>query len=508
MKLTSILKSVSHLKKGNTTFAASFDPEITSIHYNSRDVKQGGLFVAIKGLTADGHDYIDAAVKKGATIVISEKESSNTDTATIIVNDSRKALAALSSEFYGNPSTGMHIIGITGTNGKTTTSYLIESILKNEGLTPGVIGTINYRYGGNAFPNPMTTPESLDLQRILHEMKNNGVSHVIMEISSHAIDLDRIYSCSVDTAVFTNLTQDHLDYHTTMGSYWECKRRLFTEHLPRSGKNKKLFAVINCGNKYGKELRESIDYNVISFGDSASNMNAEETVFTIDGINARIKTPKGNIDISTEAIGDHNLENILNATGAAIASNISLASIKKGIESFNVPGRLEKIENSKDISVFVDYAHTPDALENVLKTIVPLTKGSVICVFGCGGDRDSSKRTIMAGIAEKYSNLAIVTSDNPRTENPENIIRDVLGGITTEAFKKDSEAFRLENGIKTHIVESDRHKAIRYAILASQKGDSVLIAGKGHETYQITNTGTIDFDDREEAREAFRLYEN
>ena len=505
MKLSRLLKSVSHLSKGITSpQGSSFDPEITSVHYNSKDVKTGGLFVAIKGLTADGHNYIEDAVKRGAIAVIAETALTIANADVCIVTDSRKALAAVASEFYRNPSSGMHIIGITGTNGKTTTSYLIESILVHEGFKPGVIGTVNYRYGNHEFPNPMTTPESLDLQRILFEMKKNGVTHVVMEISSHAIDLERVYNCSVDTAVFTNLTQDHLDYHKTMDAYWDCKKRLFTEFLPRSEKRDSLSAVINCGNRYGKELRDLIDYRVLSFGDNDSEIKAMDTVITINGINACINTPKGDLEITTPAIGVHNLENILNAVGATIAAGASLTSIKSGIEKFNVPGRLEKIENGKGVAVFVDYAHTPDALENVLKTIEPLTPGRVICVFGCGGDRDNSKRSIMGSIAEKYSNLAIVTSDNPRTELPENIIEGVLGGMSTALFNKGPEAFKLENGIRNHRVEIDRHKAILYAISASQSGDSVLIAGKGHETYQITNTGTIDFDDREEAREAFK----
>jgi len=509
LNLSKILKSISHLAYDNeAAISASMNPDIKSIHYNSKDVEKGGLFVAIKGLVTDGHNYIDDAVKKGAAVIISEKPVETNDALVYCVTDSRKALAVIAATFHNNPSNGINIIGITGTNGKTTISYLLESIFMKAGFTTGVIGTINYRYANKEFPNPMTTPESLDLQNILFEMKNAGVTHVIMEISSHAIDLDRIESCNIDTAIFTNLTQDHLDYHDTMENYWDCKKKLFTEHLPLSGKTKNITAIINNTNDCGKELVNILSYPVLSTGGADSDIKPHNVSLTINGIEASISTPEGDFDINSSIIGEHNLENILNSIGAAIASGVDLSTIKTGIENVNVPGRLEKIINNRKFSVFVDYAHTPDALKNVLSTIKPLTSGKVICVFGCGGDRDNSKRSQMGEIAETHSDRIVVTSDNPRSENPDIIINQILKGIKGKKFNGGSGDFSKNINGKLHYIEPDRHKAIRYSINAAKIGDSVLIAGKGHETYQITNTGTIDFDDREEAKIALEKYAN
>lgn len=509
MNLSNLLKSISHLARyDEATVSTPFDPEICSIHYNSKDVQKGGLFVAIKGLVADGHNYIDDAVKNGAAAIICEELVEHDDAFVFSVTNSRKALAVVASTFHNNPSSGLNIVGITGTNGKTTISYILESIFIKAGFNTGVIGTINYRYNNKEFPNPMTTPESLDLQKILFEMKCDGVTHVVMEISSHAIDLDRIEGCLINTAVFTNLTQDHLDYHDTMESYWTCKKRLFTEHLPVSGETKKITAVVNNKNDFGKELVNILSYPVISTGDTGSDVGPHNVSLTINGIEASVSTPEGEFKINSSIIGEHNLENILNAVGTAIASGVSLSIIKDGIENVNVPGRLEKIVNNQKISVFVDYAHTPDALKNVLSTLKPLTSGKVICVFGCGGDRDNSKRSQMGEIAENHSDRIVVTSDNPRSENPDIIISQILKGVKGKKFNGNSIAFSESNKNKLHYIEPDRHKAIEYSINAAKRGDSVLIAGKGHETYQITNSGTIDFDDREEAKRALAKYVN
>lgn len=509
MNLSRLLKPISHLASDNTASVPdSFDPVINSIHYNSKDVEKGGLFVAIKGLVADGHDYIDDAVKNGASVIITEKPVRADNAVVYCVTNSRKALAIISATFHNNPSHGMNIIGITGTNGKTTITYLLESILKKSGIKTGVIGTINYRYDDKEFQNPMTTPESLDLQKILFEMKRAGVTHVVMEISSHAIDLDRIEGCSIDSAVFTNLTQDHLDYHQSMEDYWDCKKRLFTDFLPVCGKTKKITAIINTKNSYGKELVSILNYPVITTGTIDSDVKPMNVSLTIDGITASVSTPVGEFELNSSIIGEHNLENILNAVGAAIASGISLEAIKTGLENVSIPGRLEKIFNNRKISVFVDYAHTPDALKNVLSTIKPLTSGKVICVFGCGGDRDTSKRPQMGKIAEKHSDRLVVTSDNPRTENPNLIISHILNGIDGKSFTGRSDEFARQEESKLHYIEPDRQKAIRYSINSAKQGDSVLIAGKGHETYQITNTGTIDFDDRKEAKTALENYAN
>lgn len=468
------------------------DPPISSVHYDSRDVRPGGLFVAIRGLKVDGHDFIEQALAKGASALIVEKAPASCPVPLIRVSNSRKALALAGAAFYGFPSAKLHLTGITGTNGKTSTSYLLESIFKESGLTVGVIGTINYRYTGKVFANPMTTPESLDLQRIIFEMKQDGVSHVIMEVSSHAVDLDRIYGLAFDTGVFTNLSQDHLDYHGTMGSYFDCKVRFFTDHLAASAHlGKPVRAVINVNDEKGRELKERLTLPVSTTGKGHTDIYLDDAVLDIHGIRGTLVCPQGRIQIKSDAIGAHNLENILNAAGAALCAGVSLESIRNGVENFTVPGRLERVDTNRGFFVFVDYAHTPDGLLNVLQTLKPLTPGRLITVFGCGGDRDKTKRPIMGRIAETYSDLCIVTSDNPRSEQPETIIAQIISGME-------------QNG---HRVEPDRRLAITLAIADAQKGDSILIAGKGHETYQILKTGTIDFDDRTEARKALETHE-
>jgi len=506
MKLSQIAAYLStQLELSEQMNAGSPDPDILSVHYDSRTVQPGGLFVAVKGLASDGHRFIQDAVKRGATAVVAEKGSSfdKPEVPLILVNDSRKALALVGAEFYGQPSLKIHLIGLTGTNGKTSTTYLIESIFTKAGLKTGVIGTINYRYGGNVFPNPMTTPESLDLQRILFDMVKAGVTHVVMEVSSHAIDLHRIMGLSFDTAVFTNLSQDHLDYHQTMDEYWTCKKRLFTEYLANTLPPKKPQAVINITDKEGVELTSLVSVPTFTTGTNTADIRLENARLDIRGIEGELVTPMGRAAVSSTGIGQHNLENILCAAGAAVAAGISTENIAAGLSDFNVPGRLERVPNTKGFHVFVDYAHTPDGLLNVLTTLRPLTKGRVITVFGCGGDRDNGKRPKMGGIAEQYSDLVIVTSDNPRTEDPAIIISHILEGL--KGNRLDPDTLTIES--KGYAVEADRRSAIVLAIKNARANDTVLIAGKGHETYQILNTGTIDFDDRIEAKKALNDHE-
>jgi UDP-N-acetylmuramyl-tripeptide synthetase len=506
MKLCQIAACLStQLELIGQRLAGSPDPDILSVHYDSRTVQRSGLFVAVKGLASDGHRFIQDAVKRGAAVVVAEKGSSfeRPEVPLILVNDSRKALALVGAEFYGQPSLKIHLIGLTGTNGKTSTTYLIESIFTKAGLNTGVIGTINYRYGGNMFPNPMTTPESLDLQRILFDMVEAGVTHVVMEVSSHAIDLHRIMGLSFDTAVFTNLSQDHLDYHQTMDEYWTCKKRLFTEYLATTAPPKKPQAVINITDKEGVELVSLVSVPKITTGTDTADIRLEKARLDIRGIEGELVTPVGRASVSSTGIGQHNLENILCAAGAAVAAGVSIENIAAGLSDFNVPGRLERVPNTRGFHVFVDYAHTPDGLLNVLTTLRPLTKGRVITVFGCGGDRDNGKRPKMGGIAEQYSDLVIVTSDNPRTEDPAIIISHILQGLKGNRF--DPDTLTIES--KGYAVEADRRSAIVLAIKNARVNDTVLIAGKGHETYQILNTGTIDFDDRIEAKKALNDHE-
>jgi len=503
VKLSGLIKaakplSVDHKGSGKK------DPEIRSIHYRSQDVQPGGLFVAIAGHAADGHDYIDDAIARGAVAVVSQKEIKG-KALNIRVADTRQALADIAACFFDNPSERLTVIGITGTNGKTTTAYLVESILQQAGCEVGVIGTINYRYAGQTFDNPITTPESLDLQRILADMLRAGVSHVVMEASSHAIDLYRIRGCRFDVAVFINLSQDHLDFHGDMESYWASKKKLFTEYLVEGPKSGHAVAVINCNSKNGSELVDVLKVAVIKTGSRSDNtVQAQNAQCDRNGIAGEITTPGGKFNFKSRLVGEHNLENILCAAGVGSALNLTVEDLRSGIEAVSViPGRLEHIENNAGRFVYVDYAHTPDALENVIKALSAVKEDKIICVFGCGGDRDREKRPRMGQIAVRLCDLAVVTSDNPRTEDPMAIIAQILEG-TRGANSRHYSASALKNGFKEkgYVVEADRQRAIQLGIAVSEPGDTVLIAGKGHETYQILGTSTIAFDDRQEARKA------
>ncbi|MBF0301606.1 MAG: UDP-N-acetylmuramoyl-L-alanyl-D-glutamate--2,6-diaminopimelate ligase, partial [Desulfamplus sp.] len=520
----------------------SSDPEISSIHANASQVKSGGLFIAIKGFKADGHDYIAQAVANGAAAIITEKKIgkkeivdsgiyadrniSNRDQnnsaksmlkpVIVEVKDSRKAMSSIAARFYGNPSDSMTLIGVTGTNGKTTTAFLIESIFKSAGYNTGVIGTVNYRFANQTFENPVTTPESIDLHRILAQMRDAGVTHVVMEVSSHAVDLHRVRDCEFDVGVFTNLTQDHLDYHKTMSAYFACKKSFFTRQLKRGKKGESSVSVINIDDSYGEKIAYELDSRVVTTSiltpkEKRNNLNIFSSNITddISGLQGYIHIQKAissmqtdsadiKIKFSSKLTGQFNLENILCATGAANAIGISPEIIGKGIEEcYGVPGRLERVENEVigdgfERHVFVDYAHTPDALESILKTLKMRAPARLITIFGCGGDRDRSKRPIMGEIASRYSNITIITSDNPRTENPDAIIAQIVKGIKD----KDTKLPDDKNGNKEVIIEPDRAKALELAVTISQPNDIIVAAGKGHETYQITAQGKIDFDDR------------
>jgi UDP-N-acetylmuramyl-tripeptide synthetase len=407
------------------------------------------------------------------------------------VSDTRQALANLSAAFYRNPSERLVIIGITGTNGKTTTAYLIEGILLQAGYAVGVIGTINYRYAGKSFENPITTPESLDLQRILAEMLSAGITHVVMEC------------CWLDIAVFTNLSQDHLDFHGDMQSYWASKKRLFTHYLNSGPKKDHAQAVINCDSRYGQELARQLDIPLVTAGrENGCAIRPAATRCELSGITGTIVTPDGTFDFISPLVGEHNVDNILCATGVAAALHLLPDTIKSGVGALShIPGRLERIDNETGRFVYIDYAHTPDALQNVIRALRAIATQKIICVFGCGGDRDRAKRPMMGEIAAKHCDLSIVTSDNPRTEDPQEIIDQILEGIKRiggSAYSRSD----VKNGFsgKGFMREPDRRRAIELGIQVSQPGDTVLIAGKGHETYQIIGKTTVPFDDREEAR--------
>lgn len=489
------------------------ETDINSIHYHSQEVRPKGLFTAISGFSVNGHDYIDDAVKRGAQAVLTQAPV-DCNATVIQVEDTRKALSAVSDRFYDHPSHNLFIIGITGTNGKTTCTYLMESILKKAGVSVGVISTINYRYAGRVFDNPVTTPESLDLHRILAEMLAAGVSHVIFEISSHAIDLHRIDDCRLDVGVFTNLSQDHLDYHKSMDAYWACKKRLFARHLVSGPKKDRAMAVINANHAKGKELLEELSLACISVGsDPSHTVSVQDVSYGLSGIDATVKTPQGTLALHSPLMGRHNLENILCAVGVGLALDLDPEAIRAGIEALTfVPGRLERIpdlsglSDQKDRFVFVDYAHTPDALENVILSLRALAQAKIICVFGCGGDRDADKRPRMGEIAGKLCDLAIITSDNPRNEEPLAIIDQIVAGVSDVCpYQYPPDALKAGIHQKGYVVEANRKKAIRLGITAAQAGDIVLIAGKGHETYQIIGKKINPFDDRIEAAHALLL---
>ena len=483
----------------------SGDVVVHSVHYRAQDVTPGGLFVAVKGFSADGHDYIDQAVSNGAVAVVCERTAA-VDAAILRVTDSRKALALAAAAFYGDPSRKMTLIGITGTNGKTTTSYLVESVLAAAGFSCGVIGTINYRYNGRLFDNPVTTPESLDLQRILADMHAAGVTHAVMEVSSHALDLKRVHGCLFDIGVFTNLTQDHLDYHHTMEAYWQCKRVLFDSLLPAAAGDKQPRAVFNGEDPKGRELGAGYALPFLYTGQrTRDEVHVKASRFTLNGIDASIETPEGAFTIRSPLVGRHNLENILNAIGVGVSLGIAPETIRQGIDSLeNVPGRLERVANNTGRFVYVDYAHTPDALENALLALRALTADRIVCVFGCGGDRDRTKRPKMGELAARLSDLAVVTSDNPRTEAPESIIDDILEGVRPVGGHAYKAGELADNGFrgKGYVVAADRRQAICLSVAASRPGDTILIAGKGHEPYQIVGRQKLVFDDREEAARA------
>lgn len=477
------------------------DPEIHAVCYSSRDVTPGSLFVAMKGLKTDGYQYIPQALEKGAVAILAEKPY---DTKTVVVENAREILPIVSARFYQNPTEGIVLIGITGTNGKTTTSYLVESILQAAGYEVGVIGTINYRFQGNSYPNPMTTPESTDLQQILAQMKEQGVSRVVMEVSSHSVSLHRVDECAFDIGIFTNFSQDHLDYYETMDQYWDAKKRFFTDLLFQSPKKNRM-AIVNGDDPKGKSLQEYLRIPYLVTGTNPSDDIAIEIdQHDLQGIQGSLLIEGNEIPFQSPLCGDYNIENILSAVGAAKALKIPSEKIVAGISNLKgIPGRLEKVENNQNRYVFVDYAHTPDALEHVIQTLRKLSSHRLICVFGCGGDRDTQKRPLMGEIASRLADLVILTSDNPRTEDPLTILADIEKGISKDIPKINTASTDISS--KGYKIIPDRKEAIYNAIQSSGENDIILIAGKGHENYQILKDQTIFFDDRIEAQKVLSV---
>jgi UDP-N-acetylmuramoyl-L-alanyl-D-glutamate--2,6-diaminopimelate ligase len=486
---------------------AAGDAEICGLAYDSRAVVPGDLFFALRGVAADGHRFLGAARERGAVAAVVEDSSAVPAGLPFVqVADARLTMARMAARFYGEPTAGVPLVGITGTNGKTTTSYLVEAILERAGIPAAVLGTVSYRFRERLLPAPHTTPESVELQRTLRELLEAGARGVVMEVSSHALEQHRVDGCRFDVGVFTNLTRDHLDYHRDMETYFASKARLFRELLAPGQGKPGCQAVINSDDPYGARLAAAAPGPVITFGLTGTPaVTARDVLFSTEGIRATLVTPRGEIHLHSRLLGRFNLANLLAAAAAGYALGLPAAAIRAGLEGHaTVPGRLERVENDRGVILLVDYAHTGDALENVLQTLAELKAGRIITVFGCGGDRDRGKRPVMGEVAARFSDLAIVTSDNPRTEDPHAIIAEVRAGILPLGLREYRSA-ELEAGLpeKGFVILANRREAIRLAVRLARPGDIVLLAGKGHEDYQIIGTTKHHFDDREEAAAAF-----
>ncbi len=479
MKVEKLLCNIEYeLLKG------SIDTEIQKIEYDSRKVSKGDAFVCITGFKTDGHKYALNAIKDGASVIFCERdiEGIDNDITVIKFENTRKALAHIAAEFYERPSERMNVIGVTGTNGKTTTTFLIKSVLDKIGHKTGIIGTIENRIGDKVIPTERTTPESLELQELFKKMADENCNDVVMEVSSHALDLHRVDDIKYNVGIFTNLTQDHLDYHITMENYKIAKSLLFERALN---------SVINIDDEAGEFMVSKSKGKVITFAiDKDADLKAEDIHISADGVKFKLEYNGKEYPVSLNTPGKFSIYNALGAIGACIIMGIDMNTIIEGLaENKGVSGRFQTVKSKRGFNAIVDYAHTPDGLENILKTAKEFAKGKIITVFGCGGDRDRTKRPIMGEIAGIYSDYCIITSDNPRTENPAQILDDVEPGT-----KKSGCEY-------TKIV--DRREAINYAVSIAKENDLVVIAGKGHENYQIFADKTIHFDDVEEVRKAF-----
>jgi UDP-N-acetylmuramoyl-L-alanyl-D-glutamate--2,6-diaminopimelate ligase len=478
---------------------------VPGLAYHSQQVIPGGVFVALKGAKTDGHRFLAQALAQGARVVVSEEHfEAPPGVTTVVVPQARVALAHLSSAFYGHPSRELVLVGITGTNGKTTTSFLLEAILGAAGHRVGVLGTVNYRVGDQTWPAPVTTPESLDLQRLLREMRDLGVSHAILEVSSHALTQHRVDFSTFAAGVFTNLSQDHLDYHQDLDEYFRAKSRLFFRVL-RNGTGHHGLAVLNLDDPWGQQLHRRVEAPKLSYGHHLeSAVRPLSFRYQRHGLEAVLATPVGELAVTSHMVGPYNLANIMAATATALGLGISPEAVKMGLAGLSgVPGRLQRLGPSEGPSVFVDYAHTPDALAQVLAALNSLDFGRIITVFGCGGDRDRTKRPLMGQAAAQGSGLVVVTSDNPRTEGPLAIIRDIEAGLEEVGCPRLTLA-AARRGERGYLVMPDRREAIRLALSLADKPDAVLVAGKGHEDYQIWGENRIHFDDREEVLEALK----
>jgi UDP-N-acetylmuramoyl-L-alanyl-D-glutamate--2,6-diaminopimelate ligase len=483
MQLTNLISSLNVLKfEGNKT------QSITGIAFHSKQIKPGYLFVCIRGLKTDGHLFINEAINQGAVAIVVEKwQQVPPGVSQILVSGSRSALAKMSSVFFGNPTSKLKLIGVTGTNGKTTTAQFIENIFSAAGLKTGLLGTIEYKIGDEKLPVGRTTPESYDLQNIFRQMVEKEVKVAVIEVSSHAVDLHRTDECEFDALVFTNLSQDHLDYHGTLDKYFEVKNRLFLNHA-----GSECIFVINLDDAYGQRIASISNPKKVYYGlQESAQVKALDIILESSGSHFRISSSASLQEIDLQLLGFFNVYNALAAAALGLAFDLPLKVIKKGLEAVeNVSGRFEVVDCGQNFSVIVDYAHTPDGLEKLLSSARDITKGRLITIFGCGGDRDKLKRPLMGEVAGNLSDNSIITSDNPRSEDPNVIISQIEEG--------------LKKVTSNYCLEVDRKKAIYKGISMADENDCVIIAGKGHETYQEFKDKTVPFDDRIMAKEALR----
>ncbi len=476
--------------------------QVTGLCADSRRVLPGDLFMAMSGSRVDGHDFVEDAVRRGAcAVLVEELPHVPLSVPVVVVDDTRKAMAAVAAAFFDHPVRSLTLVGITGTNGKTTTSLLVESILVHAGYRVGVIGTLGYRWGTVTEKADMTTPDAAHLQHLFYRMKKDGVSHVVMEVSSHALELSRVDGVFYDVGVFTNLSQDHLDFHQSMDRYFAAKRRLFAEHMKSQDPQT---VVINDDDPYGRRLAQDFPTAACTFSVENKQAAVHPLWYRLggQGIEASVQSPAGLVSVSSPLMGRLNLYNILAAIGAVQSLSVPPHMVASGIQALGaVDGRLQRIDNDCGFDVVVDFAHTPDAMEKALECLRELVRGRLWVVFGCGGDRDRTKRPLMGAVAGRFGDLVVITSDNPRTEDPNAIVREIEPGVQSAGkswFSFNDKALPASG----YTIEVDRRQAIQKTIMRAEPEDLVFIGGKGHETYQIVGTEVRPFDDRSVAKEA------
>jgi UDP-N-acetylmuramoyl-L-alanyl-D-glutamate--2,6-diaminopimelate ligase len=482
--------------------------EISELAYDSRKVTPGALFFALPGEHVDGREFVGEALERGAhAVALPERVPIDGQGVFVQASDIRRTMAQVAGRFFGDPSRELVMIGVTGTNGKTSFTYLMESILRQAGYNPGVIGTISYRYGEKTHRPANTTPESVDLQRILKEMVQSGVTHALLEVSSHGLDYRRVEACHFSCAVFTMLGRDHLDHHGSVEAYFDSKSVLFTEILPRSAVENRV-AVVNRDDPYGERLLRLSPVPVISVGwGEGADYRLESATCDREGTSLTIRTDQRTLQLQSPLLAEVNAMNILLAVAVSDSMGIEAGAIARGVEALErIPGRLDRVANDRGFLALVDYAHTPDALDRMLSSVRDLTPGRLITVFGCGGDRDRGKRPLMGKAAAHWSDLILVTSDNPRSESPEGIIEEILRGIREEgvAFREPAQISKTRAGTKAFTRVVDRRVAIQLALRIAEEGDTVVIAGKGHEDVQILGKQKVPFRDDQEVACALR----